>query len=179
MKYCSQCGHTITMKIPEGDDRERHCCDNCGYIHYFNPRVIVTCLPRWENKIMLCRRGIEPRLGFWTIPGGFMELDETTEQGAVRETWEETKAKVNIDRLFGVYNMPQINQVYFVYLASLTEPKFELTPESTEIRFFEASEIPWDDIAFRVIEKSLRQYVNDEKIGEHGVHHDVVTFVKN
>lgn len=179
MNYCSNCGHPITIKIPEGDDRERHCCDSCGQIHYFNPRPIVACLPRWQGKIMLCKRGIEPRLGYWTIPGGFMELGETTEQGAIRETWEETRAKVTIERLFGVYNMPQINQVYFVYLADLTEPVFETTVESTEIKLLSPDEIPWDDIAFRVINTSLRQYVDDACTGRDGVHHDVVTFTKS
>jgi ADP-ribose pyrophosphatase YjhB (NUDIX family) len=178
MKYCSDCGDPIVMKVPEGDDRERHCCDSCGAIHYFNPRIIVACIPRWEGKIMLCKRGIEPRHGYWTVPGGFMELDETTEQGAMRETWEETHAKVNITRLHGMYNIPQIGQVYVVYLADMISPEFEVTPESTEIRLFDPSDIPWDSIAFNVIEKSLRQYVEGVSTGDESFHRDTIRFTR-
>ncbi len=123
---------------------------------------------------MICRRGIEPQHGYWTIPGGFMEINETTEEGAIRETWEETRAKVEIDRLHGVYNMPEIDQVYFVYLANMLTPDFEHTPESTEIRLVKPSEIPWDEIAFRVLEKALRQYVEQTAYPKHGVHHETV-----
>lgn len=179
MNYCGTCGQPTEKKIPEGDDRERHCCEACGHIHYYNPKMIVVCLPRWQDKVLMCKRGIEPRHGFWTLPGGFMELDETTEQGAIRETWEETRAEVEIERLHGVYNMPQINQVYFVYLANMLTPYFETTPESTDIQLLEHHEIPWDQLAFKVIKTALQQYVDDQPYGNNGVHHDVITFEKN
>jgi len=177
MNYCGNCGHSITIQVPDGDDRERHCCNSCGSIHYFNPRIIVACLPVWEGKIMLCRRGIEPRKGYWTLPGGFMELNETTEDGAIRETWEETKAEVEIERLQGIYNMPQINQVYFVYLAKMKSAHYEITPESTEIELVDPKDIPWDKLAFRVMKKVLEQFVNEETPGNPEIHHDTITFV--
>lgn len=176
MNYCGNCGHSISLQIPDGDDRERHCCNSCGSIHYFNPRIIVACLPIWKNRIMLCKRGIEPRLGYWTLPGGFMELGETTEQGAARETWEETRAEVDIQHLHGIYNMPQINQVYFVYKANMKSPDFELTPESTEIKLVAPEDIPWDLLAFKVMHKALKQYVNNDPTGNDGIHHEVITF---
>lgn len=171
MNYCSQCGHAITLLIPNGDDRERHCCGNCGSIHYFNPRIIVGCLPVWEDRIMLCKRGIEPRLGYWTLPAGFMELGETTEQGAIRETWEESRAEVDIERLHGIYNIPHIDQVYFIYLARMRSAKFEITPESSEIELFRIKDIPWDSLAFRVMNKALEHYIEDTPAAFTEVHH--------
>lgn len=175
MNYCGNCGHSITLQIPAGDDRERHCCNNCGSIHYFNPRIIVACLPTWKNKIMLCKRGIEPRLDYWTLPGGFMEQGETTEEGAIRETWEETRAEVEIEHLHGIYNMPQINQVYFIYKAAMKSSTFETTPESTEIKLVEPKDIPWNSLAFTVMKKTLEQYVQNVPSGNRGFHHDVIT----
>ena len=127
---------------------------------------------------MLCRRGIEPRRGYWTLPGGFMEMDETTQEGALRETREETRAKVEIERLHGIYNMPQINQVYFIYLAKMKSPHFETTAESTEIELVEPQNIPWDRLAFRVMRRSLEQYVNQDSPENAGIHHDTITFTK-
>lgn len=166
------------MEVPEDDDRERHCCHGCDTIHYENPKIIVACIPRWEDKIMLCKRGIEPRLGYWTIPGGFMELAETTEQGAARETFEETRAVVDIAALHGVYNIPFVNQVYLVYLADMRSPDFEITPESTEIKLLNPKDIPWDDLAFKAIAKSLRQYVDDLEYGQNRVYQETITFNK-
>jgi len=111
----------------------------------------------------MCKRGIEPRKSYWTLPGGFMELNETTEQGAVRETWEEARARVEIERLHGVYNIPRINQVYFFYLARMLSPEFETTFESTEIKFCTKDEIPWGDLAFKVVDLALRQYVDGKE----------------
>lgn len=110
----------------------------------------------------MCKRGIEPRANYWTLPGGFMEINETTEQGAIRETWEEARAKVEIVKLHGVYNIPRINQVYFFYLAKMLSPDFETTFESTEIKFCTKDEIPWDDLAFKVVDLALRQYISGE-----------------
>ena len=127
---------------------------------------------------MLCKRGIEPRKDYWTLPGGFMELGETTEQGAVRETWEETRAQVEIANLHGIYNIPQINQVYFIYKARMLSPDFELTLESTEIKLLGPNEIPWDEIAFTVMKKALQQYVNQEVPGNTGFYSEVIRFGK-
>lgn len=121
---------------------------------------------------MMCKRGIEPRHGFWTLPGGFMELNETTEQGALRETWEETKAKVKIERLHGIYNIPRINQVYFIYLAKMTSAYFETTPESTEIKLVEPKDIPWESMAFKVMERTLQNYLKDLKSGSNALYHE-------
>ena len=171
MNFCSHCGQPTSLIVPPDDNRERYYCPACGSIHYINPKVIVGCLPVWENKIMLCKRGIEPQLGYWTLPGGFLEMDETTEQGAVRETWEETGARVDIERLLGVYNMPQINQIYFIYLANMRSADFELTPESTEIRLVEPKDIPWHQMAFKVMSLALRQYVDGEPENNPAIFH--------
>lgn len=177
MNYCGNCSHPITIKVPDGDDRERHCCDHCGSIHYFNPRIIVASLPIWEEKVLLCKRGIEPRLGYWTLPGGFMELGETTEEGAIRETWEETRAKINVQGLHGIYNLPQIDQVYFIYLAEMQSPEFELTPESTDIKLFDVEDIPWDEMAFTVMKKALKHYIEKHPENQ-DTFHDVIRFNK-
>lgn len=174
MNYCSDCGQTISLLVPKGDDRERHCCGNCGSIHYFNPRIIVGCLPIWEDKILLCKRGIEPRLGYWTLPAGFMELGETTEQGAIRETWEESRAEVDIERLHGIYNIPHIDQVYFIYLAKMRSPHFEVTPESSKIELLGIEDIPWDNLAFRVMNEALQHYIEDKPAAFTDVHHAVI-----
>lgn len=163
MKYCSNCGAQLDYRVPEFDDRERHCCSSCDHIHYINPKVIVGCLPIWEDKILMCKRGIEPRRGFWTLPGGFMEVDETTEQGAIRETWEEARSRVEITHLHGVYNIPRINQVYFFYIAKMLSPDFETTLESTEIKLCGKDEIPWEHLAFKVVDLALKQYVHGAK----------------
>jgi len=174
MNFCSNCGHSISVLIPEDDNRERYCCGNCGAIHYVNPRIIVGTLPVWEDKLMICKRGIEPRVGLWTLPAGFMELGETTEEGAIRETWEETRAQVDIQHLHGVYNIPQIDQVYFIYLAQMRSPKFELTPESTQIELIDKVDIPWDKIAFPVIKQALTQYVEQGPAAFSEVHHSEI-----
>ncbi len=158
MNYCSNCGSSLTLAIPPGEDRERHWCRHCGSIHYLNPRIIVGCIPIWQGKILLCKRGIEPRLGYWTLPAGFMELGETTEQGAIRETWEETRARVDIDHLHGIYNIPHINQVYLIYRARMKTADFETTPESTQVELVDPAEIPWEQLAFRVMNRVLKEH---------------------
>ncbi len=132
------------------------------------------CLPIWEDKILLCKRGIEPRLGFWTLPAGFMELGETTEQGAIRETWEESRAEVDIERLHGIYNIPHIDQVYFIYLAKMRSPNFEVTPESSKIELLGIEDIPWDNLAFRVMSEALQHYIEDKPAAFTEVHHAVI-----
>ncbi|MBL4584426.1 MAG: NUDIX hydrolase [Pseudomonadales bacterium] len=166
MKFCSQCGNSVSMSIPEGDSRERHVCDDCGEIHYQNPKIIAGCLPIYGDQVLLCKRAIEPRLGYWTLPAGFMENGETTLEGALRETWEEAKAKPVIDDLYTLFNLPQISQVYMFFLARLAEPEFAAGDESLEVKLFNEDEIPWDNLAFPVINKTLKYYFADRKEGK-------------
>jgi ADP-ribose pyrophosphatase YjhB (NUDIX family) len=161
MKFCSQCGHAVEERIPEGDDRPRHVCGRCDTIHYSNPRVIVGCLPEHEERILLCRRAIEPRSGLWTLPAGFMENGETTVQGAARETWEEARARVYEQHLYRVFDVPGINQVYMFYRALIVDGAYGVGPESTEVALFSESDIPWDQIAFPVVYHTLKEYLHD------------------
>lgn len=161
MKFCSSCGSSITLKIPAGDDRQRHVCGECDTIHYQNPRIIAGCLPIHEDKVLLCKRAIEPRHGLWTLPAGFMENGESTEEGALRETWEEARARITIDSLYTMFSLPQINQVYLLYRGSLTDLDFGPGPESLAVELFSEDQIPWDEIAFPVMKKTLRHYFTD------------------
>lgn len=166
MNYCSQCGHPVSERIPEGDDRPRHICDRCEIIHYSNPRVIVGCLPEHEGRILLCRRAIEPRSGLWTLPAGFMENGETTLQGAARETWEEARAQVYEQQLYRVFDVPGINQVYMFYRALIVDGAYGVGPESSEVELFTEADIPWDDIAFPVVYHTLKEFLHD-RINQH------------
>ena len=145
-----------TRKIPDGDDRERLVCDECGYIHYENPKIIVGAVCMWHDRTLLCRRAIEPRLGFWTMPAGYMELNETTAEGAAREVLEEAGARVEIGPLLAVYDLPRISQVHMIYLARMTSPDFAAGTESLEVRLFGWDEIPWRALAYPSVEYSLR-----------------------
>ncbi len=160
MKYCSSCGSPVSHKIPEGDNRPRHICDNCGTIHYQNPKVVVGSIPIWENKILLCKRAIEPRKGYWTLPAGFLENRETVEEGAIRETSEEANAQIHILGLQCVYSIPHISQIYMFFLADLVDGKFSESSESEEVKLFATSEIPWEELAFTSVYYALRQYVD-------------------
>lgn len=162
MNYCSNCGHPVVLKVPKDDTHARYVCDNCGMIHYQNPRVIVGSLPLWEDKILICKRAIEPRAGLWTIPAGFMENKETLEEGALRETLEESGAHVNIIRLHSVYSLPQVNQVYIIYLAQMESAFFDPGIESLECRLVTPDKIPWDEIAFSAIRFSLEKFLENE-----------------
>lgn len=163
MKFCSACGGAINLAVPQGDDRERHICSSCNTIHYQNPRIITGTLPVHGQHVLLCKRAIEPRHGLWTLPAGFMENGETTEQGAVRETWEEARAKVSIRSLYTLFNLPQINQVYFFYLSELKEPTYGAGPESLEVELFTEANIPWDQLAFPVVRRTLERYFEDRQ----------------
>ena len=132
MNFCTSCGNPVALKIPEGDDRERYVCTHCGMIHYTNPRVIVGCVPEYEGKVLLCKRAIEPRKNFWTLPAGFMENGETTPEGAARETWEEAKARVSNLQLYRLFDVPYISQVYMFYRCSVDNGEFGVGPESLE-----------------------------------------------
>ncbi|TVR95920.1 MAG: NUDIX domain-containing protein [Rhodospirillales bacterium] len=143
--------------IPEGDSRTRLVCPDCGYIEYSNPKVVVGAVCLWADRVLLCRRAIEPRLGHWTIPAGFMELDETTAEGAVREVWEEARARVTVQGLVGIYEIPRISQVQMIYLAAMVGPECAPGEESLEAALVPWSDIPWDDLAFPSVAWALRQ----------------------
>lgn len=171
MKFCSACGASIQILVPVGDNRERHVCISCETIHYNNPRIITGCLPFYQNKVLMCRRAIEPRLGFWTLPAGFLELGETVAQGAMRETEEESGAQVIIGDLYCMFNLPHIGQIYMMYLAELPEPIFSsYTDESLEVKLFAEEEIPWRELAFRTMWRTLHHYFEDRKTGKFSLH---------
>lgn len=163
MKFCSSCGGSIKQVIPEGDNRKRYVCSDhtCGEIHYQNPRIITGCLPSYKDQILLCRRAIEPRHGLWTLPAGFLENQETTAQGAQRESIEEANANLNMKELYTIFDIPHINQVYFFYRAELIDTHFSPGIESLDVRLFNKEDIPWSELAFPVIKKALEYYLED------------------
>ena len=165
MRYCSQCGSELDLRVPAGDDRPRHVCPACGTIHYQNPKVVVGCIPEWDDKILLCRRAIEPRYGLWTLPAGFMENGETSQQGAARETLEEARARVEVKDLYSLFNLPHINQVYLIFRSRLLDLDFGPGPESLDVRLFDEANIPWGEIAFPVIKETLALYFRDRATG--------------
>lgn len=171
MKFCSSCGAPVTLKIPAGDTLSRHVCDACHTIHYQNPRLVVGCIAEWEeDRILLCRRGIEPRHGLWTVPAGYMENGETTADGAARETLEEANARVEIGPLYALYNIPHISQVYILFRARLLHEDVRPGLETLEVRLFREADIPWEGIAFASIRNALRQYYADRRNGEYRFH---------
>ena len=168
MKYCSDCGKIVSRKLPDGDTHERWVCDGCGRIHYQNPLVVVGCVPERDGKILLCKRSIEPRYGYWTVPAGFMELGETTVEGARRETLEEACAEVEIGHLFAVVDVVDAGQVHLFYTAKLLSD-FSPGTESLECKMVTEDEVPWDDIAFHSGRYALKKYFED-KGANTGVH---------
>lgn len=167
MKYCSVCGSLTEKRIPEGDNRERDCCTGCGFIHYTNPNIIVGTIPVKENSVLLCKRAIEPRYGKWTLPGGFLENGETVSQGAFRETLEETNTEVEMGELYAIFNVPQINQVYMLYLSEVTSDDYSSTTESLEVKFFNEKDIPWEELAFPFVPIVLKKFFSDHKTGDY------------
>lgn len=163
MAYCLQCGHEAEQKIPEGDHKPRLVCPSCHHIHYENPKVISGALVVHDHKILLCRRAIEPRYGFWTIPAGFMEIGETIAEGAARETVEEADAIATNLNLYCIYDLPDIGQIYTLYLANLQDGKYNVGPESLECSLYSEQDIPWNDIAFEAVRRTLTHYFNDRK----------------
>ncbi len=152
---------SFSRRVPEGEDRERQVCDACGFVAYENPKVVVGSVVGDEGRILLCRRAIEPRRGFWTIPAGYMELGETAEEGARREAWEEARARLQLERLLAVYSIARIGQVQLIFRAGLAEPGFAAGPESLEVRLFAWEEIPWDELAFPSVHWALRAWKAD------------------
>ncbi len=175
MNYCPQCGRLLSLAVPVGDTLPRHVCGHCGAIHYQNPKVVAGCIPEWEGRILLCKRGIDPKYGFWTFPAGFMELDESTEQAAVRETLEEARTEVDITSLYAVFSLVQVNQVYVIYRGRMRSEAFGVGHESLEAELVHPDRIRWETLAFPVIEEALRRYVRDLAQGQFGVHFGVVT----
>jgi len=177
MKYCSECGAEVTLEIPQGDNRPRHICSNCETIHYSNPKIVAGCIPVWEDKILLCKRAIEPRLGLWTLPAGFMENNESTVEAALRETMEEAGAMVEVRDLYTMISLVHINQVYMMFLADMKDTKFEAGTESLEVDLFAEHEIPWDQIAFPVIEQTMRMFYADRSSGNFQTHIGEMTVI--
>lgn len=170
MKYCGECGKTVEQRIPEGDNRPRDICTACGFIHYTNPRIVAGTVPVWKNKVLLCRRAIEPRLGYWTLPAGFMENAESTTEAAIRETWEEALTRVSIQNLYTVISVPHIDQVHIFFRAVMVDGEFGAGPESLESRLFSEDEIPWDEISFPTVKKTLELYFKDRKESAYPLH---------
>lgn len=172
MNFCSHCGSDqIDFKVPNGDNRSRYVCRNCDRIHYTNPKIVAGCLPIWEDKVLLAKRSIAPRQGYWNVPSGYMENGETVEEGALREVREEAKASVKIMGMHTIYSIPHINQVYMHFLGTLEGPNaFGVGEESLEVRLFSEAEIPWEEIAFTSSIFSLKKYFADRKRGAHQLH---------
>lgn len=159
--YCSQCGVRVTRRVPPGDSRERDLCEQCGAIHYQNPRVVVGTLPVWDGKVLLCLRAIEPRANTWTLPAGFMELSETTGQGAMRETLEEAGVEVELSSLYTVIDVAQVDQIHVYFLAHARNGDVDPGPESLDARYFALDEIPWSNLSFRSVSTTLKHYIDD------------------
>lgn len=166
MKFCNQCGRAVEQRIPEGDNRLRYVCEHCHTIHYQNPTIVAGCLPVYGDKVLLCKRAIEPRSGLWTLPAGFMENDETVEQAAMRESMEEANANVELEQLYSVFSLPHVNQVYMMFRSKLLDEHFSPGIESLEVRLFSEDEIPWQQLAFRTIHYTLKYFFEDRRRGE-------------
>ncbi len=171
IKHCRNCGIAVVYRLPDdGDTRERAICPACATIHYENPLNVVGTVPYWGDKILLCKRNIEPRYGKWTLPAGFLELGETTAQGAMRETEEEAGAQIALEGLFSVINVARVGQVHMFYRARLLSDRFDPGHETIEARLYAEHEIPWDEIAFRTVKETLERFFADRQRGQFGVH---------
>jgi ADP-ribose pyrophosphatase YjhB (NUDIX family) len=170
MNFCSQCGKPVEFRVPPGDHLPRHVCAYCGTIHYQNPKIIAGCVPDHQGRILLCRRAIEPRLGYWTVPAGFMENRETVQQAAARESLEEARADVQIGSLLAIVHVLEARQVHIFFRATLPRAEFDISPESLEVGLFSEADIPWADIAFPSIEFALRRYFSDRATGREDYH---------
>lgn len=160
MRFCSDCGASVTFIRPEGDSHDRHVCTRCGRIHYINPKVVVGAVCTWEDKVLLCKRAIEPRIGYWTIPAGFMEIGESTEDGAIRESMEEAHARIEIVDLLAIYNIVRLGQVQIFYRANLLSPEVAAGIETQELDLFDWNDIPWDDLAFPTVHWILNKAID-------------------
>ncbi len=165
MKFCSACGQSVAQKVPAGDNRPRYCCDSCGAIHYENPRLVVGTVPVLGRQVLLCKRAIEPRYGYWTLPAGFMENGEAVSEGAARETLEEAGAVVDIGALFSVLDVPHVHQVHVFYLAQMRSADLDPGEETLEARLFDEADIPWDELSFATVKTTLRWFFEDRAAG--------------
>jgi ADP-ribose pyrophosphatase YjhB (NUDIX family) len=170
MKFCSNCGAEVVRRVPPGDNLPRWVCERCGEIHYQNPKLVVGALPEFEGRLLLCRRAIEPRYGYWTLPAGFMENDETAGQAALRETLEEAGARIELGAPFSLISVPYVNQVHLFYRARLLDLEFKPGEESLEVALYEEAQIPWKEIAFRTVAATLRHWFADRARGAFGFH---------
>ena len=170
MKFCSQCGSEVIFRQPVDDTHRRYVCVSCEQIHYQNPKIVTGCIPEWEGKVLLCRRAIEPRYGFWTLPAGFMELGETNYEAAIRETREEANARVKIIELYTVFNILHVDQVYMLFRSELMDLDFSPGDESLDVKLCEEREVPWDEIAFTAIRQTLKFYFQDKSKGRFKLH---------
>ena len=171
IRHCKQCGTAVVCRVPDdGDTKERAVCPSCATVHYENPLNVVGTVPHWGNQVLLCKRNIEPRFGKWTLPAGFMELNETTAEGAARETDEEAGAQFEMEGLFALLNVARVGQVHLFYRARLTSDQFNPGTETIEARLFTEDEIPWDEIAFRTVKETLERYFADRRTGHYGIH---------
>ena len=165
MNFCPNCGAPVNQQVPRGDDRLRHVCPACQQIHYQNPKLVVGVIPEWQGRILLCRRAIEPRAGLWTLPAGYLENGETAVEGACRETWEEARARVRDPEPYCLFDLTFVHQLYLMFRARLVAEDFEAGAESREVRLFEEHSVPWNQIAFKVIDETLRRYFADRARG--------------
>jgi len=170
MKFCSRCGSPVALQIPADDTRPRHVCQVCQHIHYLNPRNVVGSIPLWQEQVLLCRRAIEPRLGFWTLPAGFLEIGESTAMGAARETLEEAGAEVDIGPLYSLLNVVHVEQVHLFYLAQMRSADFLAGTESLEVALFNEADIPWSEIAFPTVKQTLLWFFADRAAGKLEAH---------
>ena len=174
-QYCPCCGSNIQRVIPVGDNRERNVCSGCGAIHYHNPKIIVGCLPTHGSKILMCRRAIEPRHGYWTLPAGFMENGESTAEGAAREAREEAEVETTNLVLYRVFDVPHVNQVHIFYRCAIAGGQFGAGPESLESRLVRPEDIPWNTLAFPVVRELLAEFIEDSQFGVYPVRHSVIS----
>jgi ADP-ribose pyrophosphatase YjhB (NUDIX family) len=170
MKFCNQCSAPVSLRIPPGDNRLRHVCEVCGVIHYQNPKIVAGCIPEWQGRILLCRRAIEPRYGLWTLPAGFMENGESAVTAAAREALEEANAVVDHLALYGLYSLLHVSQVYLMFRGQLRDGYASPGEESLETRLYAEDQIPWEQIAFTVVQETLRQYFAERQAGAFTLH---------
>jgi ADP-ribose pyrophosphatase YjhB (NUDIX family) len=171
INHCKQCGARVVYRLPDdGDTKTRAICSQCHTVHYENPLMVVGTVPHWNDQILLCKRNIEPRKGKWTLPAGFLELDETTAEGAARETTEEAGAQFELQGLFSLLSVARVGQVHLFYRARLLSTQFQPGYETQEARLFQEAEVPWDEIAFRTVRETLERYFSDRRSGSYGMH---------
>ena len=176
VKFCRNCGTAVENRVPDdGDTKIRAVCPSCKTIHYENPLNVVGTIPVWENKVLLCKRNIEPRYGKWTLPAGFLEIGESLAEGAARETQEEAGAQFELEELYSIMNVPRVGQVHIFYKARLLSEVFDPGFETIEAKLFEEHEIPWDEIAFKTVKETLTFFFHDRHQGKYELHQSVIS----